>query len=156
MSAARSPDGGKTHSASRRVLEGQSELALLDGHQPDGLRPDVALAEQVRQLDIQVAHLELALRSQRQIGVAIGLVAQRFGCTTDQAWRVLVRLSQNTNIKVREVARLLCEAFDGVSKSEDSELLRVLAVQMPASGWPGIPTVPHVEVDASSGNREDA
>ena len=153
MSAAHPPGGGKYHSASRRVLEGQSELALLDGAQPDGLRPEVALAEQVRQLDAQVAHLELALRSQRQIGVVIGLVAQRFGCTTDQAWRVLVRLSQNTNIKVREVARLLCEAFDGVSKSEDAELLRVLAVQMPASGWPGIPTAPPVEDGVPGGNH---
>ena len=34
-------------------------------------------------------------------------------CTPDEAWRVLVEVSQHTNIKLREIAQSLVEGVDG-------------------------------------------
>ena len=109
---------------------------VLDGRRDAAAVCESAPCDRVRRLEDQVANLQLALLSQRQIGTVIGLLAQRFGFTTEQAWRVLVRLSQNTNIKVRVAARVLAEAFDGRVSDEDAPLLAELAAQLPVSGWP--------------------
>jgi hypothetical protein len=86
-------------------------------------------------LQRKVDNLLVALDSQRVIGVAIGLLAQRCGCSTAEAWDILTRLSQDTNIKVREIARILTDAFDGASRSEDAELLERVNDRLP--GGPG-------------------
>ena len=114
------------------IYDGVAPVAA-DGHGLDTGHPDGAKA-----LRAQVANLERALVSQRQIGMVIGLLAHRFGCTSEQAWLILVRLSQDTNIKVRVVARVLVEAFDGTTTQEDAPLLTVLRAQLPAAGWPGL------------------
>ena len=77
----------------------------------------------IQALETEVAQLRLALATQRQIALATGLVAQRLGCTTDDAWQQLVRVSQTSNMKLRVVARVLCEAFDGHGAVEDQPLL---------------------------------
>jgi len=132
-----------THSPAQRASGVTSAVEHLDLQDLDAQHIDVpclgeAGPDRVRQLEAQVAHLQEAMLTQRQIGAVIGMVAQRFGCTTQQAWRLLVRLSQNTNIKVRVVARVLCDAFDGRSRPEDAQLLTRLAPHLPASGWPGV------------------
>jgi len=70
------------------------------------------VALRVLELERKVANLERALVSQRSIGIAIGLLAQWNGCTTDTAWGQLSRISQVTNTKVRDVARILRESID--------------------------------------------
>ena len=127
-----------THTPTHVAPEVLRELGQLEANDLDLQRSDGAGPDRILQLEAQVAHLQEALLTQRQIGAVIGMVAQRFGCTTHQAWRVLVRLSQNTNIKVRVVARVLCEAFDGQGRPEDARLLTQLAAHLPASGWPGV------------------
>ncbi len=57
----------------------------------------------------QVAHLETALRSSRRIGIAMGIVMERHRVTEDQAFGVLVRLSQESNVKVRDIAARVVE-----------------------------------------------
>lgn len=81
-------------------------------------------------LQLKIHHLELALDSQRLIGIAIGLVAQRGGCSSDDAWRQLVRLSQDLNIKVREVARILVDARNGQAEPADALTLARLAARL--------------------------
>ena len=44
---------------------------------------------------------------------ATGLLAQRFGITPERAWSLLVRLSQNCHVKVRDIAQALINAHCG-------------------------------------------
>jgi hypothetical protein len=94
-------------------------------------------AQHADELRDEVAHLHEALRSQRDIGMAIGLVSARFGCSTEQAWRTMLRVSQDSNTKVRTVARVLVATHDGTAGVEERDLLRAFVGHLPASGWPG-------------------
>ena len=53
-----------------------------------------------------------ALESRDLIGQAKGILMERFRVTSEQAFRMLVSSSQNTNIKLVEVARWLTETGD--------------------------------------------
>ena len=88
----------------------------------------------------EVAHLHEAVKSQRDIGMAIGLISARFGCSTDQAWRTILRVSQDSNTKVRAVARVLVATHDGTAGPDDLELLARFVGHLPASGWPEGPS----------------
>jgi hypothetical protein len=85
----------------------------------------------------EIAQLHEAVRSQRDIGVAIGLMSARFGCSTDQAWRTMLRVSQDSNTKIRTVARVLVATHDGTADAGDRELLTGFVRHLPASGWSG-------------------
>src|SRR5688500_3379218 len=87
----------------------------------------------------EIAHLHEAVKSQRDIGMAIGLLSARFGCSTEQAWRTMLRVSQDSNTKVRTVARVLVATHDGTADADDREALAALAAHLPESGWPGGP-----------------
>lgn len=98
----------------------------------------------VEALRDEVAQLHEAVRSQRDIGMAIGLVSARFACSTEQAWRTMLRISQDSNTKVRTVARVLVATHDGSADADDLAVLATFADQLPASGWP---TGPGTEED---------
>ncbi|MFF3906342.1 GAF and ANTAR domain-containing protein [Streptomyces sp. NPDC001848] len=55
------------------------------------------------------AQLEQAIATRHTIGEAMGILMGSHHLTEDQAFDVLRRYSQEKNIKVREVARLICE-----------------------------------------------
>lgn len=52
----------------------------------------------------QCADLTHAIRSNRTIGVAIGILVERYGITPDVAFGYLRRISQNSNQKLRDLA----------------------------------------------------
>ena len=87
----------------------------------------------------EVAHLHEAVRSQRDIGMAIGLMSARFGCNTEQAWRTMLRVSQDSNTKVRTVARVLVATHDGTADADERDTLERFVDHLPASGWAGEP-----------------
>lgn len=84
----------------------------------------------------EVAHLHEAVKSQRDIGMAIGLLSSRFACSTEQAWRTILRVSQDSNTKVRTVARVLVATHDGTASAEEREVLAGFVSHLPSSGWP--------------------
>jgi hypothetical protein len=51
-----------------------------------------------------VDHYTTALESRRVIGMAIGIVMERYGIDDDRAFAFLVRVSQDSNVKLRDVA----------------------------------------------------
>lgn len=57
----------------------------------------VALARKAEQL-------ELAMVTRQQIGQAVGILMERYGLTADAAFAYLRRLSQNGNVKLRDIA----------------------------------------------------
>ena len=52
-------------------------------------------------------NLWLAIDARKLVGQAQGILMERFDLTADQAFAVLLRYSQNKNIKLRDVAQLL-------------------------------------------------
>lgn len=71
----------------------------------------VLAAERLReQLDRQrnrVQHLEQALSTNREIGVAIGILMAGRRCNAEEAFAVLRSVSQNSNRKIRDIAAQL-------------------------------------------------
>ena len=55
----------------------------------------------------QVDHLRRAVASRDDIGQAKGILMERFSLTPDQAFDMILRTSQDTNVKVHDVARFL-------------------------------------------------
>ncbi|WP_308432657.1 ANTAR domain-containing protein [Streptomyces rubiginosohelvolus] len=55
------------------------------------------------------AQMEQALASRHQIGQAMGILMARHHIPEDEAFNALRRYSQDNNIKLREVALLVCE-----------------------------------------------
>jgi AmiR/NasT family two-component response regulator len=60
----------------------------------------------------KIANLEVALRSSRMIGMAIGIVMERCKISEDEAFALLVHVSQHTHRKLRDLASEL--VFTGV------------------------------------------
>lgn len=75
-------------------------LARVRTHAEHHLRRSEAL----REAGETIEGLEVALRSNRQIGAAIGIAMARHGLTQAEAFKVLSRASQEQNRKLREVA----------------------------------------------------
>ena len=87
-------------------------------------------ADQMLRLELEVAQLREALLSARHIGMVIGILAVRCNVTTDQSWELLVQLSQRTNVKLAEVARVLHEDFDRHPALDDATLLARIAAKL--------------------------
>jgi len=67
-----------------------------------------------RTLDLvqRVEQLEAALRTRTVIGQAIGITMERYSITHDRAFQFLVRLSQSTNVKLRDISGDIVEEHD--------------------------------------------
>jgi AmiR/NasT family two-component response regulator len=68
--------------------------SLLDGVPSEDIR---AIAE------TKIANLELALRSARTIGMAVGILVERLKVSSDEAFAVLVETSQHTHRKLKDI-----------------------------------------------------
>lgn len=68
----------------------------------------------------ELTGLREALRSRHLIGVAQGILMQRYDLTLDQAFAVLSRHSQDSNIKLRELAEQIVEAGGLLGRSAQS------------------------------------
>jgi AmiR/NasT family two-component response regulator len=54
--------------------------------------------------ETRTANLEVALATNRRIGIAVGILMCRLRVTEDQAFAVLRKHSQDNNVKVRDLA----------------------------------------------------
>ncbi|HKN43803.1 MAG TPA: ANTAR domain-containing protein [Propionibacteriaceae bacterium] len=88
-------------------------------------------SSRVAQLEAEIAQLKDALARRQQIGVATGLLAQRFGVTPDRAWSLLVRLSQNCHVKVRDIAQALINAHCGRPNPAEVEIICAMESHLP-------------------------
>ena len=69
-------------------------------------RPDVVeqVQEQLSDARERIEHLEIALATNRRIGIATGVVMARYGLTDEQAFELLREQSQVRNKKLRDLA----------------------------------------------------
>jgi hypothetical protein len=88
-------------------------------------------SSRVAQLEAEIAQLKDALARRQQIGVATGLLAQRFSVTPDRAWSLLVRLSQNCHVKVRDIAQALINAHCGRPNPAEVEIICAMESHLP-------------------------
>ena len=80
-----------------RLFAAQASVVIANAHAFDRIRK---AAQQ----------LEEGLKSSRTIGVAMGILVEREHCTEDEAFDMLRVISQNNNVKLREVAQELVQA----------------------------------------------
>jgi hypothetical protein len=57
----------------------------------------------------QAQHLLEALEHSREIGMAIGIIAEQSEVSVDEAFRMLTERSQRSNIKLRDIARQIVD-----------------------------------------------
>jgi hypothetical protein len=88
-------------------------------------------SSRVEQLEAEIAQLKEALARRQQIGVATGLLAQRFAISPERAWSLLVRLSQNGHVKVRDIAQALINAHCGQVGPADAAILNAMESHLP-------------------------
>ena len=72
-----------------------------------------SLGEANQDLRIEVVQLRRAMQTRPVIDLARGVLMASFGLSADDAWNVLVSVSQNTNTKLHEVADNLVGAATG-------------------------------------------
>jgi hypothetical protein len=72
----------------------------------------ISLALDAQQARAEADHLRLALQTNRQIGMATGILMARGLLTSDQAFDRLRQASQNLNRKLRDIARYVVETGD--------------------------------------------
>ena len=68
--------------------------------------------ESLEDAQAQVRHLLVALEHRTVTGQATGIVMERFGLPADEAFRILVRLSQEKNVKLYDLACRLAQGGD--------------------------------------------
>jgi hypothetical protein len=85
----------------------------------------------IAELEAEIAQLKEALAGRQQIGVATGLLAQRFSVSPDRAWSLLVRLSQNGHVKVRDIAQALINAHCGVVGPAEAKIISAIEGNLP-------------------------
>ncbi|WP_234438890.1 ANTAR domain-containing protein [Streptomyces sp. NRRL B-3229] len=83
---------------------------------PAAPESDVDVDEELR---LEVTQLRRAMRTRPSIDVARGIVMASFGLSSEDAWTVLVTVSQNTNTKLHHLAESLMGAVHGEPVPED-------------------------------------
>lgn len=89
----------------------------------------------VRGIDPQLELLSLreALRSRTLTGQATGLLAAQLNLSTDQAWQVLCITSNLTNLKARDVARIMVAGHDRALTQRDAASAAQISQALPAA-----------------------
>lgn len=95
------------------------------------LAESLNISSRVAELEAEIAQLRDALTRRQQIGVAVGLLAQRFSISPERAWSLLVRLSQNGHVKVREIAEAVINAHCGQLDPAKAQLLSSIEKYLP-------------------------
>ena len=92
--------------------------ALRTGQREEGLlfagqaAVAVANARAFSSLGVQIEQLEEGLQTRTMIGQATGLLMAQEGLTSEEAFQKLVTVSQNANVKLREIAQRYVEAWE--------------------------------------------
>jgi ANTAR domain len=98
--------GDRRRAAGPALAEDLASRARAVEQDPAG-RP--AASAVISEAAAQISQLHAALESREVIGQAKGILMERYRLTPDAAFALLARASQDTNVKLREVAAELCQ-----------------------------------------------
>jgi response regulator NasT len=90
-------------------------------------------APQLADLDHELHTLREALHSRTLTGQATGLLAARLNLSTDQAWHVLRVTSNVTNLKLRDVARIVVAGQDRALTPRDAPIAARINEALPTA-----------------------
>jgi hypothetical protein len=108
-----------------------------DGDGTDGAAPARGQhREDEHDLRVEIVQLRRAMQTRPPIDMARGMLMASFGLGPEEAWTVLVTLSQRTNTKLHRVAQTLVDSVRGGPLPQ--ALRRELAAAVGAAG-PGAP-----------------
>lgn len=108
------------YSAERDSLRpGQREEGLLFASQA---AVSLANAQALIKSGSEVRQLQEALETRTMIGQATGLLMAHEGLTSDEAFQKLVKVSQNANLKLRDIAQRYVAAWEGKTKGEPTKV----------------------------------
>jgi hypothetical protein len=96
----------------------------------DGVEPWLAWHERIAELEAEVAQLREALVQRQLYGVVTGVLSARYGISPERAWQFVVRLSQDSNLKVQVIARVIHDRFFDRLAPEDEALAARLDVRL--------------------------
>jgi ANTAR domain/GAF domain len=105
-----------------RLAEGQGTATGLNlySRSLQAFEDDVDLAELFASharvalgFAVQLETLQGAIGTRETIGKAIGIVMERYGLSSDRAFEFLIRMSQNSNVKVRDLAASIVDLPPG-------------------------------------------
>ena len=83
------------------------------------------------QLEAEIAQLKDACARRQQIGVATGLVAQRFAHHPERPWHCWYASPKNGHVKVCNIAQAIINAHCGRRSPAEVEILSVIEMHMP-------------------------
>lgn len=103
------------------LRDGERVVGVVSTYGPSGRRPEVeravafaeaasavlGAARRTADLAAEVENLKLAMQSRAAIEQAKGAVASRLDCTVEEAFGAMVVMSQDRNVKVRDIGLLL-------------------------------------------------
>jgi GAF domain-containing protein len=98
--------------------------AIRPGHREEGsmfaaqAAIAIANAQAFMKKETQVTQLEEGLQTRTMIGQATGLLMAQEGLTSDEAFQKLVHVSQNANIKLRDIAQRYVHAWEEKASQE--------------------------------------
>ncbi|MFD7056899.1 ANTAR domain-containing protein [Streptomyces mirabilis] len=78
-----------------------------------GSRAVSDVSERMERLEHENEQLRYAIESRPVIDLARGALMATFGCPAEDAWGILVEVSQNSNVKLRVVADVVTAAVTG-------------------------------------------
>jgi GAF domain-containing protein len=92
---------------------------LVAGRFADEASRALALAVRLAERSEMSAHLQAALASRAVIDQAVGIIIGQNRCTADEAFEVLRSISQNRNVKLRDIAADMVTAVSGQPPSDE-------------------------------------
>lgn len=81
--------------------------------------------------DERATQLEQALVSRSTIDQALGVLMAQNKCTSDEAFGILRRASQNRNVKLRDVAAMIIERFTGHAAAQPPDFKKSAPAERP-------------------------
>jgi GAF domain-containing protein len=146
--AATAVERGVRSMMSLRLFLRQETLGALNLYaaQPNAFAPDAEILADLVAQHAAVAlagathehHLNVALVNRDVLGQAKGILMQRDGLTALQAFQLLVRASQDTNMKIADVARWLITETE--NNTRDQHLTG--RIRPPSQSWPATAGIP--------------
>ncbi|QPP07515.1 ANTAR domain-containing protein [Streptomyces bathyalis] len=97
-------DAALTNSGSTQAVPGPGLDKRPDPDDVDGLVAGDPLDDSDQNLRLEVSQLRRAMRTRPAIDQAKGVLMAAYSLTPDEAWEVLVTVSQHTNTKLHVVA----------------------------------------------------
>ena len=98
---------------------------------PNDLSPTGDGAPTLDELHEELAGLQRALETRTLIGQATGILAASLRLRTDQGWELLRIASTVSNIRLRDVARVLVDSNDGRLRAGDGETAARVSAVLP-------------------------